>query len=520
MKKVLSCLLIMTLLVTIFTGCGKKPVSEEPGGSDKGKATGTPAQKEEDSVKKPEKITVMVDGTFFTEQNGQKEWIAKYEELMGVKIDIIQPDHSAFYDVLNQTIASGEWPDVVLLNPTYYASYAAEGVLWDMAEALEKSGIKENLSPSDLAVVDGMYLNGKLYGMTRERGNGCVTFMKKAWLHKVNLKAPTNYEEYLKVCEAFATGDPDGNGVNGDTYATSAAGFLSPETPYVNYLPEFYQDAYPTFYKKADGTWVDGFTEDAMVGALERLRDAYQKGYIDPETLTNATSDVRNKFYEDRTGIFTYWAGKWATNLKTNLEANGIDSELIAIEPIAEVGTYIDRATGGYCITTKSKNPEGVFKYFIEPMFNNVDVQALWAYGVEGVHWSTAAETILGVTYEEGQLHGLISREKPDTAYTFNSSYLRVGMSEEFITKYNAVEPEEAKKSQVMFNDNSRQEERIFATTEMAQYNGDLITLKREIIANVVTQGKSIEDEMKRFEAEGGLEWSNSITNSLNAANN
>ena len=46
--------------------------------------------------------------------------------------------------------------------------------------------------------------------------------------------------------------------------------------------------------------------------------------------------------------------------------------------------------------------------------------------------------------------------------------------------------------------------------------NGDLMTLKRSIVADIVTQGTSIEDGYARFEAEGGLEWSNSIVDSLN----
>ena len=68
-----------------------------------------------------------------------------------------------------------------------------------------------------------------------------------------------------------------------------------------------------------------------------RLADAYAAGWIDPTTLTNGTKDCRNKFYSDDFGVFTYWAGTWATNLKTNLENNGIDSELVALPPIAEV---------------------------------------------------------------------------------------------------------------------------------------------------------------------------------------
>ena len=38
---------------------------------------------------------------------------------------------------------------------------------------------------------------------------------------------------------------------------------------------------------------------------------AYKEGVIDPTTLTNGTSDCRNKFYDDSFGVFTYCAGRW-----------------------------------------------------------------------------------------------------------------------------------------------------------------------------------------------------------------
>ena len=101
------------------------------------------------------------------------------------------------------------------------------------------------------------------------------------------------------------------------------------------------------------------------------------------------------------TGIFTYWAGTWATNLKTNLEANGHDGELVALAPIAEVGTYYDRVPPVWCITTACENPEGVFKYFIDTMLDGGDMQMLWTYGVEGTHWSMAEEEHSGKIVSE-----------------------------------------------------------------------------------------------------------------------
>ena len=74
----------------------------------------------------------------------------------------------------------------------------------------------------------------------------------------------------------------------------------------------------------------------------------------------------------------------------------------------------------------------------------------------------------------------------------------------------------ESKDSQQLFNDNSELAPNFISTDEMSQYNGDLTTLKNTIIANVVTQGSSIEDEYARFEKEGGADWSKQIVDSLN----
>lgn len=468
-----------------------------------------------DEVEKPEKITMMVDGTVFTQANGQAEFEARWEELNpGIDLVIIQPDHSQYYDVLGQTIAGGDWPDVVLLGSTYYASYAAEGVLWDMTEAYDNSELKERIT--DQSVIDGLKIDGSLYGISPARGNGCITYVKKAWLDNCGLEVPTTYDEYLAMLEAFTTGDPDGNGVDGDTYGVSSAGLIGTEAPYTNYLPEFYQDAYPSFYKNDEGVWVDGFTEDSMKAALERLKSAYEAGYIDKESLTNATSDCRTKFYEDKFGVFTYWAGTWATNLKINLEANGLDSELVAIPPIEELGAYTERVAPAWCITEACSNPEGVYKYFIESMLDGGDMQFLWTYGVEGVHWSTAAEEVCGVTYEEGQFHMLENMEKEGTAYTKNHIDPMLAVAPlENDPKAEAV-AEEAKVSAETFQEHSKMAQLVVSTDEMAEYNGDLTTLKNEVIAKVVTQGMSVEDGMAYFDQQGGNDWSQKIVDSLN----
>ena len=129
-------------------------------------------------VTKPEKITIFVDGTVPTQPNGQAQLIARWEELTGIKLEIIQPDHDAYYDVLQQQIASGDWPDVMILSSTYYAAYANEGVLWDMTEAWENSNTKAIGTHANPEVMEALKINGRLYGFADGIGGGCVTYVK------------------------------------------------------------------------------------------------------------------------------------------------------------------------------------------------------------------------------------------------------------------------------------------------------------------------------------------------------
>ncbi len=496
MKKLLSLMLVLAMTFTMVT---------------------VVASAEE--VAKPEKITILADTTIFSANNGRDEMEARWEELTGIELEIIQPDHDAYYDVMQQHIASGEWPDVMILSSTYYSSYAAEGVLWDMTEAWENSETKASGRFSGDVVFDGLKIDGSLYGFSATRGNGCVTYVKQAWLDAVDMTAPTNFEEYVAMLDAFTKNDPDGDGV-ADTFGVSAAGFIGAEAPFVNYLPEFYQDAYPFFVAQEDGTWVDGFTQPNMEAALARLSDAYAAGYIDPTTLTNGTGDCRNKFYDDGFGAFTYWAGTWATNLKTNLEANELPGDLVALAPIAEVGAYYDRVPPVWAITSQCENPEGVFKYFIDTMLDGNEMQMLWTYGVEDVHYSFKAETILEKEYAEGQFHMLENLEKEGTAYTKHhiDPMLSLATFAEGVydPKADSVKPEAAAAAQ-LFNESSKLATIVPTTEDMTMYNGDLTTLKNELVAKVTMGEMTYADAMAKFEADGGKAWSDAIVASLNA---
>ncbi len=438
------------------------------------------------SYTKPSSITIMVDGTLVTQENGRDEFEKQWEALTGIDLIIIQPEHDVYYEEVTKAFESGDLPDAVLLSSTYYTTYAAKGLLADISSYYQGSDLQSRIQAEGKeSLIDGIRINGKLFGISPTRGNGCITYIKKAWLDNVGMEAPTNYDEYLAMLKAFTEEDPDGDGIKGNTYGVSAAGIINNEAPYTNYLPEFYQDAYPSFRQKDDGSWEDGFLADSMKAALTRLREAYANGYIDKDITENGTGDCRDKFYANEYGVFTYWAGNWAQTLANKLKEAEVDNELVALPPIAETGAYLERVAPVWCITSSCKNPSGVYKYFLETMNDGADMELLWTYSP------------VSDSYAKNHIDHMIA-----TVTLANDPGKITEKQAEALT---------------LFNSNSVMADLPYSTEAYSLYNDDLMALKKELVKKVVVDGADIDSAYAEFESSNGVYMSQAIVDSLNA---
>lgn len=451
-------------------------------------------------VTKPDKFTVMVDGTVVTEANGGLEFRKQLQDALDLNIEWVQPDHSGYTDAVANAFNSDDTtPDICILSSDYYASYAANGFLWNMTDAWNNSATKSSGRLIDTAdnVLKALQVNGSdgkqaMYGFSPYRGNGCVTYMKESWLKQAGYTAAdvqdktltfAQYYEILKKMNA-ATGKS----------VVMAPEYISKEAPFTNYLPEFYQQANFTFYKDSTGKYVDGFSEKAMKDALTRIAQGVKDGVIDKETVTGTTSLCRDKFYADNTGVFTYWAGSWAETLRSNLAGKKLDTSLIAIKPIKELGTYVERIAPCWAITTHAKNPEGIFKFFLDKMLDGGTVQTLWTYGAKGVHWNDIAESVTlsgsdkSTAYTAGQFHFLPSVEKPTTLQTKNHIDPLLSLA-----KFTSGDPgaaaivDLAKTNMDFFAKNSSVAVPVPQTTVLGDNIGDINTQRQAIVAKVAT---------------------------------
>ncbi|GHU65749.1 hypothetical protein FACS1894184_02170 [Clostridia bacterium] len=335
---------------------------------------------------KPETITFFIDtvfGSMMLDSTFQPV-VDAFKEATGITIKFIKPDHSVYYDQLNLAFASGDIPDLMEIGSTNYPTYASNGALWDMTAAWENSALRASGVVTEENYVNALKIDGKLYGFPLSMGNGTITYVRQDWLDKLGLATPTNYDEFVEMLRAFTQDDPDGNGVD-DTFGITAPGLINGETPYDIYLREFYQDAKPDFYQKDDGVWVDGMQEPQMIDALNRLRDVYQKGYMDVEVITNNTSAAREKFYAGQTGTFNYWAGNWNVTIENNTKKNFPDAVVKPIPPVG--GIYIERPSLALAVSNACKNPEGVFEYLISYAYDGGVGQTLFTRGIEGINY-------------------------------------------------------------------------------------------------------------------------------------
>ncbi len=467
-KKVLS-LLLSTAMVASLAACGSETAPADTtatettpadttaeAGAETAEAGAETAAAEDFTL---ETLNIVVDGTLTaTVESGQKEfeeqWEAAVSEKLGHPIDLIinQLDHSDYSGTVSRLLTTGEvgdgsYPDALIMSATMLRQYQTTGLLWDMADAYANAEFQSRVT-LPLVNENMKDAEGHLYGFAPTYGNGCVTYIKKSWLDAVGMKAEDikTFDDYYAMLKAFTENDPDGNGSAG-TYGVIAAGYGKlDEAPYINYMPEFWQGAYPSFYQK-DGVWVDGFQEQATVDALARLAQGVADGVIDPDTEEAGTKQAREKFFSnDQTtseGVFTYWAGTWLRTLTTNMEKQEVDNDLgddrlVQLAPIQEIkdtwGGYLNREAPVWVITDdqdgNSAREQAIFDALLETMLDGDRVQTLWTYGAEDVHWSIHAEEFStnaddpekkkDYSYEEGEFHLKQAPNDPNSVWKKN----------------------------------------------------------------------------------------------------
>ena len=130
----------------------------------------------------------------------------------------------AYKNKLNAIIASGDLPDVFKTqDANVFLQLAQNGQLADLTDVYDKYA-SDSIKAYQERFPDsfkGATVDGKLYAIPRMNDNfheAPFLWIREDWLKNTNSQPPKTIEEMVALAKKFATGDPDGNGINGDTF--------------------------------------------------------------------------------------------------------------------------------------------------------------------------------------------------------------------------------------------------------------------------------------------------------------
>jgi len=419
--KILSLLLSIFLLISIFAGCGQKeaPIddsqkqTEQPEKPAENKdQEQTPTESEESDV--PEylnaegfpivKEPITLKG--FGEKNvSHADWnemlvFQEYEKMTNIKIEWNTPPVQGYQEKKNVLLASGDIPDIFYranLSPTDEVVYGTQGVLIPLNDLIDKYApnikalfekypeIKKSITQPD----------GNIYSLPQATDSLATRVQKnwinKKWLDNLNLDVPTTIDEYYEVLKAFRDKDPNGNGQKDEIPVTDAGkgnrmfaqligswglgnkGTSGVNPPYVDLGPDGNLRFYPIDprYKEVlefiNKLYAEGLL-DNMVFVLEspEFTAKGDQGIIGGFFNGNSSEIIGQKYMEDYVAVPAL-KGPYGDQLWGDVQ-----------------GTV--QATGTFAITNICKYPEAAIRW-IDYFYSEEGVRLL-RMGVEGVTYT------------------------------------------------------------------------------------------------------------------------------------
>ncbi|TLS53187.1 extracellular solute-binding protein [Paenibacillus antri] len=309
-------------------------------------------------------------------------WYRAYEELLGIKLtnNFISSDTP---DVRLQkmavTIASGELPDVIEVNPRELQMLVEADMIEDLTDEWEKYAspyVKEIRASGgrDIAM-EAATFGGKL--MAIPDGGGSIDsspmiWVRTDWLKNLGLEPPKTMQDVFAIAEAFTKNDPDKNG-QADTFGLALNmnvydGFAGIE----GFMAGFH--AYPytknnlTMWLKDDsGKLAYGSVQPETKSALQKLNEMFAAGLIDPEFAVKNGTQVAESVTSGKIGLYfgEFWNASWPLAELKSRDANAdwMPFPLVSVDAEPAKPVVFKSSPDRYYVVKKGyEHPEALIK--------------------------------------------------------------------------------------------------------------------------------------------------------------
>lgn len=331
--------------------------------------------------------------------------VKEIERITNTKLDIQWGAYSAYDDKINVTIASGDYPMVMLITgnakpiPVEVEAVRA-GMFWKVGDYLQDYEYLKNLNPT---VIKNASIDGDLWGMFRSRPLARDGMIYRAdWMEKLGLSEPKNPEELYNVLKAFVNDDPDGNGqkdTGGLAQESSLAGDFAMLGPWFGLGNQ---------WDVIDGKLVPIHMEEKYIEMLQYLKRIYDDELMNQDFPT-VSATQRDELMTDKYGIALVSIDK-GDNFNGALKQIHPDANLTVQQVFADApDKFLWSRTGfdgKFYISTKAVTEESDVKKIMEffNLMHSPEICNLISYGIEDKHYTKVGDNQITISDEQSQL--------------------------------------------------------------------------------------------------------------------
>ncbi|WP_409344975.1 extracellular solute-binding protein [Paenibacillus sp. MBLB4367] len=307
MKHAGKAALAATMAMSMLAACGDGNSSkEQPSGSPSASA-GAASPSASTGPKKEISISMFDRGTVATEEGTYESnrWTKWINEKAPVNVKWVPVARNQAQPKLNALIASGEAPDLIWeYDRNYISQLANQGAIQPIGDYINKySTTYKSYLEKHPELKPYLNFNGQVYAISfaRETVANHGMWIRKDWLDKLGLKAPTTVEELIEVARKFKDGDPDGNG-KADTVPIALSTSAS-----TIYRSLFFTSENQWYVE--DGKLKFGRTLDRFADSLAFQKQLFDEGLIDKEYITDTNFQRSTQLLT--TGKAGIYFGNW-----------------------------------------------------------------------------------------------------------------------------------------------------------------------------------------------------------------
>jgi len=328
--------------------------------------------------------------------------LKELEKLSNVKLDINWSPQGAYSEKVNVTIASGDYPMVMLIpgnsKPLPIEVEAVHGgMFWKVEDYIKDYGWKLNQSAMKNASIDGA-----LWGLFRERSIARDGFYYRLdWMKKLGLSEPKNLDDLYNMLKAFVQKDPDGNGQNdtgGMAQESTLGGAFAVLGPWFGLGNQ---------WDVVDGKLLPIHMNPKYIEMLKYLKRLYDDGLMNRDFPTVSPAQ-RDEMMSGKYGLAMASIDKGNKSIVA-LQEKYPDADFTVQQVFADApDKYIWARTGfdgKFYISKKTVPDEATLRKILDYF----DVQAkngnLLSAGIEGRHYDLVGENKITVSEKQKELN-------------------------------------------------------------------------------------------------------------------